>query len=605
MKLWSIKALFLVAVIFVFSLPASIAQHNQHKKDSVRTIEHMRHSHLGRELERSITRRPFSDTAKHERSEDKLMHYQGKIIRSIHVERIGFHKSIYNIDKKVKTAAAHLANSLHTNTHVRTIKQHLFFHKGQPLNPYRLADNERYLRDLDFILDCRIIVESLDHTEDSVDIHVITRDVFSLGGRGSGDPRKVRARLYDANLMGYGQRIDVTTLFQYTRTPRTGFNVAYRKSSIFGSLANLTLGYTQLDNGSSYGTEYEYAYYARVDRPLVSPYSRWAGGIEVSHNWSNNAYQSPDSLFLNYRYNVQDYWVGYNIGTRNNTHDRTRHFVALRYFQQQFVQQPEQSQELKNRIYNHRQIAVASVTFYEQNFYKSRYVYGFGRTEDVPYGTTLTATAGWTKELSAERPYASVDFVKSFVKPKGNFYTLRAAAGGYLKNELLEDAVLLLNASVYSHLITYKKIKVRQLVEVGYTDLINRRTNPWLVINNYVRGFTPDSLYGSKRIYARSETTLFTSLSVLGFRWAVVAAFEGGLIQPASTTFANYQLYPGFSAGLRTRNENLIFGTMELRGYYFPVTIVGVSSFGFRFTSNLRIKYSGGFVKAPDLLIYN
>jgi hypothetical protein len=594
----------IILLLLSFNGIAQKKKNNNSERDTTTLFQNLRKSRIGKELERSITRRPFSDTIKQERSEDKLKPYQGKIIRNIHVEHIGFNKSIYNPDKKVRSSVTHFANSLHTNTQTKIVKQHLFFYEGQELNPYRLADNERYLRDLDFILDSRIIIEPVEGS-DSVDIHVLTRDVFSLGGRITPDPSRFKLGLFDANLMGNAQRVDVTTVFANSRTPKIGYNAYYRKSSLFGSLTNLTAGYTQLDNGSSYGEENEYAYYLRLDRPLVSPYSRWAGGIELSRNWSRNVYSVSDSLFLNYRYNVQDYWAGYNMGVHNNMNDRTRHFVALRYFQQQFLNQPVQRYELINPLYNSRQMVIGSLTFYEQNFYKTNYVYGFGRTEDVPYGTTLTTSVGWTKELNLERPYGSIDFVKSFVEPKGNFYTARAALGGYLKDKTIQDAIMLASASLYSRLIKYKKLKIRQLIEAGYTDLINQKTNRGLTLNNQVKGFSPDSLYGSRRIYAHSETTFFTGWSFLGFRFAPFTAFEGGIIQLKTKSTSQYKIYPGFSAGLRTRNENLIFGTLEFRAYYFPVIVPGVSTITLKFTSNLRIKYSGSFVKAPGLLNFN
>ncbi|HEY5823922.1 MAG TPA: hypothetical protein VIT44_06150, partial [Cyclobacteriaceae bacterium] len=525
-----------IGLIIILLLPLNlIAQKKEdslrHQHDTTNLFQNLRRSQLGKQLERSVTRRSFSDTVKQEKSEDKLKPYQGKIIRNIHVEHIGFNKSIYNSDKKVKSSVTHFANSLHTDTRSKIIKQHLFFFKGQRVNPYRLADNERYLRDLDFILDSRIIVEPIEGSEDSVDVHVVTRDVFSLGARINPDPTRFKLGIYDANLMGNAQRVDVTFLFQNSRDPKTGFNAYYRKSSLFGSLTNLTVGFTQLNNASSYGNEYEYAYFGRLDRPLVSPYSRWAGGVEVSRNWSRNVSSRPDSIFLNYQYNIQDYWGGYNIGVNNTVNNRARQFIGVRYFQQQFINQPIQDYEQLNPLYNNKRMVLAALTFYNQNFYKTSYVYGFGRTEDVPYGTNFTITTGWSRELNLERPYLSADFVKSFVEPKGNFYSFRAAAGGYPKNNIMQDAIVLASARLFSKLLQFKKVKIRQLVEGGYSELFNQRTNLGLTLNNQIKGFSPDSLYGYRRFYAHSETTFFTGWNFLGFRFAPFAAFEGGILQ--------------------------------------------------------------------------
>jgi hypothetical protein len=597
--LWTIT--FLLCPCLLFAQKDTLTQ----KRDSTNLIQNLKNSRLGKELSRTITVRQFSDTVKQERSEDKLKPFQGKIVRRIIIEHIGFDKSIYNPEKKIRNTATRVANHLHTDTRPQIIKQHLFFYEGRPLNPYKLADNERYLRDLDFILDSRIVAEPIDNSEDSVDVRVITRDVFSLGGRVTPDLSSFKVGLYDVNLMGQAQRIDATMLYDIDRNPQAGFNVFYRKSSLLGSLTNVTFGYTQLNNGVSYGEENEYAYYVRLDRPLVSPYSRWAGGVEISRNWSTNVFSSPDSLFKNYGYNAQNFWAGYNIGTRNNMNDRKRHFVAARYFEQHFLQRPQQLYEMENPLYNNRQLALASITFYEQNFYKTRYVYGFGRTEDVPYGEVITITSGWSKELSLKRPYIAADFVKSFVEKKGNFYSVRGAAGGYMKQGELQDVTFLASANFYSRLIDYKKLKLRQSLEGGYTEIFHQRTNNLLVLNNLIKGFRPDSLYGYRRFYARSETIFFTNWSLLGFRFAPFTAFEGGILRQQKPDHKVYLFYPGFSGGVRTRNENLVFGTMEFRVYYFPITVPGVSRIEFKFSTNLRIKYTGSFVNAPSLLNFN
>ena len=104
---------------------------------------------------------------------------------------------------------------------------------------------------------------------DSVDLLVITRDVFSLGGSlGGGSPTAPEFSIYDANVSGLGQRVELTGLVDAERDPTFGLAAAYRKSSAFGSLVNVELGYTQLNSGRSYGGETEYAYYLRLSRSL-------------------------------------------------------------------------------------------------------------------------------------------------------------------------------------------------------------------------------------------------------------------------------------------------------------------------------------------------
>jgi len=49
------------------------------------------------------------------------------------------------------------------------------------LSSYKLADNERLIRSLDFIQDARILVNYIPDNPDSVDLIVVVKDLFSIG----------------------------------------------------------------------------------------------------------------------------------------------------------------------------------------------------------------------------------------------------------------------------------------------------------------------------------------------------------------------------------------------------------------------------------------
>jgi hypothetical protein len=97
---------------------------------------------------------------------------------------------------------------------------------------------------------------------------------------------------------------------------------------------------------------------------------------------------------------------------------------------------------------------------------------------------------------------------------------------------------------------------------------------------------------------------LFTPGSLLGFRFAPFSSIDMVAVNCIQCA-TNNDLYWGFSAGLRTRNENLIFGTMEAKFTYVPKDQYGNSKFVFGFKQNLQIKNTGSFVKAPSVVFYN
>lgn len=339
------------------------------------------------------------------KSEDPFLPYEGKIIRKIVINQIGFERNVQDTTQRFKTFIAKSANVLHNDTRRWVIRDNLFLREGKPLNPYRVADNERYLRDLDFILDTRIFVLPISEDNDSVDLLVMTRDVFSLGATFSpSSPTEYRYKVQEANLAGMGQRIQVRGIYDSERSPTTGYEFLYQKTNLFGSFINGTVAYTEINSGISVGNENESAYLFRLSRPLYHPFARWAGAMELSRNWSKNSEQKQDSVFARYAYNIQDYWAGYSFGHKklhpSLSENRNRKFIAVRAFQEHFTETPTTPIQSNQRlIYSDRVTLLSQLTFFKGDFYKTQYVLGFGRTEDIPYGYRISFTGGWEKEI--------------------------------------------------------------------------------------------------------------------------------------------------------------------------------------------------------------
>lgn len=589
-----------LTVLGIFLLPART--HAQAKKDSVAKESITKQAfHEGIKLISTTPR----DTVVNEKSVDSFKQYEGKIIRNIYIDHFGFEKSIYDSTKKIDRLSAQVANSIHIDTREKTIRQHLFIKENQLINSYKLSDNERFLRDKDFILDCRFIITPIDNT-DSVDVMVVTRDVFSIGATlGGSFPTAPKIGVYDANVDGRAQRIEFTTLIDQDRTPKFGYAALFRKSSAFGSLINLELQYTQLNNARSYGQDIEYAAYVRLSRPLVSPYSRLAGGLEVSQNWSRNVYNEPDSVFSSYRYNIFDFWMGYNIGINKHVSNRNRKFFATRYFNGDYLEQPDQPEYNEDIRYNSAKGILSEFTFYRQDFYKTRYVFGFGRTEDIPEGFSLGFSAGYLTLVNITRPYTAIKFNYGAASLKGNFYRLLFQASTYTRNEEFEDAIVQAGGAYFTRLLQMKRSKLRGLVSVTYTQLFNQTVIDWLNLSSKtIPGFKTDSLEADSRLAAHFESAFYTQWMLLGFRFAPFAAVDIVSTRCSTCDFKN-GIYNGFSLGLRTRNENLIFGTIELKATYIPQDEIGDSKFSFSFKQNIRVKSSGTFVQPPSLITYN
>ncbi|MDZ7649695.1 MAG: hypothetical protein U5K54_22530 [Cytophagales bacterium] len=173
-------------------------------------------------------------------------------------------------------------------------------------------------------------------------------------------------------------------------------------------------------------------------------------------------------------------------------------------------------------MYSNRTELLGQVTLFKQNFYKTQYISGFGRTEDIPYGYRISFIGGWDKTMNIARPYMGTDITLNTVNAKGVFYTYALTLGNYLNEDLIEDALAKMSVSRYSKLIAIRKSKLRNYTDLSFASQLNQTLKPKLTINDPtgVMGFRPDSLEGSKRLRLRNEAVLYTSLKPWGFHLA-------------------------------------------------------------------------------------
>lgn len=547
-------------------------------------------------------------------SERIFKEYEGKYIRHIYYRRFGFDQIFSDTTTRIGYFGTKLLNNLHRDTREFVIRNNMFLKEQTRLNPLLVSDNERFLRNIEFIQDARIVVIPTRY-EDSVDLQVITKDLFSISGSAAvSGINNFEVSASEANLFGMGQKIQGTTLYQKGRTPAFGYEALYRKNNFGGSFINATIAYTVVNTGRSEGFEDEKAFYIKLDKPLITPSAHIAGGAELSFNQSANFYKKPDSVFYDYSYNIYDLWVGYNIGTRplgkdagHYGKDRDHVFMTARYVSADFTKLPVQIGDKYDPIYNNRKAILAEIIFFKQEFYKVNYLYGFGATEDVPAGYSVSVTGGYSKHSDLSRPYLGFSAERDIVWKNGAFFRAKVKVGGYYYKTQIQDGSILAGINYYTKILPVYKGKMRQLVKLSYTELSNRITYLPLALNNDygLSFFNADSTFGKRRISAYGESTLYTNPKLFGFRFAPFLFAQAALISPEQQAFGKSDIFTGLGGGIRTRNENLIFGTIELRAAYFPRKVAGLRQFQIAISTNLRFRYNTNFINAPDVVQLN
>ena len=143
---------------------------------------------------------------------------------------------------------------------------------------------------------------------------------------------------------------------------------------------------------------------------------------------------------------------------------------------------------------------------------------------------------------------------------------------------------------------------IRTQFESGYAVLFNQNVKRGIDIRdlNGIAGFLTDSLVGLQRITIGQEATIYTPWKLLGFRMAPTGRVELALIQRGSRLLRARNFFVGTSVGLRVRNENLIFNTLEARIFYYPKIVEGLDHFRATIITNFRIRYPTNLVNKPS-----
>ena len=561
-------------------------------------------------LKRSRTDSVVGEDLLTTKSEQAFLPYQGKIIRNIIINQYHFEKTFSDTAKSINYFGTRVLNHLHRDTRYWAIRDNLFLKENTPLVAYRCADNERYLRSLEYIQDARIVVKPILGSQDSVDVYVITKDLFSMTGQlNNVSTGKFKAQAGDVNLMGGAQNLQGTIMVQKNRDPAFGFGLRYTKYNVLHSFTDFTVAYSTINPNLYDGSNDERAMYVNLQRDLISQYSHLAGGLTIGRNQSMNSYSKPENIYFNYSYNLFDAWIGYNLGVEKFIKDpgrRDKQFISLRYYNNYFTQTPEQVANKLDFRFNSREAVLAQFTFFKQEYYKANFIYGFGTTEDIPYGYNIALTGGWYKQAYLERPYAGIDANFYKVYRKGDIVQYFVRGGSFWDHGEWQDAGILVGASGFSRLLFFQNFKMRQYLRVSYAKQFNRVGLDPLSINNPfgLRYYSSDSVRGTQRISVHSETISFINYKLLGFKFSPFVFADVALLTPEDD-FQKSGVYYGLGSGLRARNENLVFKTIELRLAYFPRKAYQSNSFAASLRFNIAFRYNTTYVHEPDIVQLN
>ena len=529
-------------------------------------------------------------------AENEFQPFSGRIIRNIVIKRLQpFGPSVNDTTIQPSDWIQRTSNKVHTRTRISILKNQLFIKEGDKINPELLSDNERIIRSLPYIEDIHISVKPVAQNNDSVDLVLIIKDVWSVGFDAFiKNTNAGKFEFFDKNIAGTGTQLDNTISYDATQKSKIGYEGSYLISNIYNSFIS-----AQLDVVSAFHqTTTKYA----LNRSFFSKNINTAGGLSFEKTTNQIIIKEIDPNYLhNLNYTKTFGWLGQKFQLPHFFNLNSPSLViAASVLNEYFAQRPPIS-ESSFQAYHNKTQYLGTLAFTHQNFFKTNLLNSFGKTEDIPVGSLHQLTIGVEKSQFKTRIYSELNLAHgSFIRQLGYLY-LNVNLGGYHNNNTFNQSSLQIKAYTFSNLIIYGRLKMRYIATVNYMNGFNRFYDEYLTLNDTkgIRGYNDPYLIGNQKLSFNGEHNIFTPWSYLDFKMAIFGFADFGWIGRTAHSVFDNPMYSGFGCGFRIRNERLVFKTIQIRLAYYPRLSNSAAVSYFLFSSADRVTPSNFFVQPP------
>lgn len=520
--------------------------------------------------------------------------YSGYKIRSIRILRLdSFGTDVDNPFTSNPTRYEKMLNASYIKTRRFVLEKYLFFKEGDSISPLVLSDNERFLRNITLVEDARIIV--VPASDKTADVVVAIRESYPLGLNASFKRLNYgNVTFFDKNFVGLGHELDVKFPFDFKDYPMPGIGAVYSIKNLFHSFSDLTLEVNDGIGTSKAGVA--------LTRPFVSSKTKFSWSASLSRIYTTE--YLGVKLDTSVRYTFQDYWAArsFMLDKKNVT----RLIFSVRYINNNVFHRPVIT---SNSYYPWQsyKLFIGSVALSSKKYYNTSLIYSYGRTEDIPYGYMIQADGGFEFNEFKRRSYVGFENSYGTHFDRFGYIYLTAGVSTFYNDSRTEQGMFEAKLNYFTPLFQMGSFKMRSFFNVYYIHGFNRNTDEYLYFNSssLVRGFINDSIRGSKRLVFSFEPVVFSPAIRYGARFAFFAFFDAGIIyHNAEVDGRNTMDVFAIGLGVRLRNDQLLFNTLQIRLGFYPVLPdythprwVDINSFG-------RIKPPDFDPGPPGVMLY-
>jgi hypothetical protein len=494
--------------------------------------------------------------------------YKGRIVRTILIDvNDPFGHRVEDTVRHATNGMQRLGNSLHIRTRPVIVRNLLLVRPYDRLDPLKVVESERVLRTSPAINDARITVLPVGAGRDSVDLVVRVLDRWSLDVGADGDLGSGNVRATERNLLGLGQELEQRIAMRF-EDQLLEFRGHHRVYNIGNSYVSSFINYQLTERLDQVGLN--------LQRPFFSPLTLWAGGFAMNKTWIRIPYGSIGEG-LNYQqmdpFN-SDTWLARSFPLQRDGDEAGRVsniIVGARLATTRYEQRLTPVLDPFG-VFRNNTLFLLGVGFSQRQYYKDRYLFRFGLTEDVPEGLLLRFVGGMQKrEGLVNMPYLGAELARGRNYSGFGYLGFELGYGTFFQTGDLFDATFRGGLTYFTELTTLGRWHLRQFVRVGTVMGFGKPAYSRINLNvREMYGFESQLASGAHRTIFSFETVAYAPWDLIGFRVAPVLLVGFGLVGEEHQPYLSGQMMQAFTLGLLVRNERLLMNTFEVTLSFYP-----------------------------------
>jgi hypothetical protein len=545
----------------------------------------------------SLLFKPLNDKVPRESGKRKVkktkrkIQVEGKIVREVYITTLDpFGYSALDTSKHPNGFLMKTGNALHIKTQHIIIKNLLLFKINHPYDSLLVKESERLIRSQRYVQDVSFNAVPVSKKSDSVDVYIRVQDIWSLIPAFQLSNTSADFGLTDNNVAGLGSTFQGNTHIDRV-AGKSATRISYLMPNIRNTYVSLRLQVLFTDVNSLLAeNRFSRSYYSTISsnlpytfsgnaalvrsfelsREFYSPLTKWAGGIFAGQLITAQSYVAEDTLrYLSARTNIADLWIGraWQLFKGHLDQDRTTNLIfSLRALGIRYPKRIDTS-EIPG-LFNGENIYFAGIGISSRSYTRDRYIFNYGKIEDVPLGRVIGITLGYEVQHK-ERMYFGMKAAWGNYFKYG-YLSAQLEYGTFISHKGFQQEVVTAKINYYTRLLNISNWKIRQFVRPTIVFGINRQASDNLSFGDLMKGFGEADVPAQHLMVLALQTQSYAPWNLAGFHFGPFLFTSFGMLGNESSGFSNSRLYTLLGFGLLIRNDYLMFNIFQVSLSFYP-----------------------------------